>query len=342
VKLDAGTVRRFRWRSGGLDARLGHDALPAGAWAGLQDTAPRSGLLSLHARVEAVAPESWADAGLTQVWGPRLAVYVVRRADLGVFTLGRLPRDPQLRRRLERMAELVHRTLNGTAMGISELFPALGDRPGHAVRAACATGRFVLRWDARTNSVVPVDRPEIEPEQARYELARRYLHWLGPGTAETFGRWAGIDEGDARQTWNALAPELRPVEFGKGERAILAADADALSSADQPSGVDGVVRLLPPNDPYLWPDRGLLVDSAAQYAALYQPKGEAAGAISVDGTIVGVWARQQNRVTLRPWAPLSAATREAVTDAAQGFRGPIGRDITLTVDETVPYGQSQP
>ena len=42
-----------------LDQRLSANALAAAAHAGLQDTAPRAGLLSLHARVDGVAPDTW-------------------------------------------------------------------------------------------------------------------------------------------------------------------------------------------------------------------------------------------------------------------------------------------
>lgn len=61
------------------------------ARAGLQDSSPRSALLSLHARVEGIQPDAWRDPILAQVFGPRGAIYVVPRSDVGVFTLGLLP-----------------------------------------------------------------------------------------------------------------------------------------------------------------------------------------------------------------------------------------------------------
>ncbi|MDX1450371.1 MAG: hypothetical protein R3246_15080, partial [Acidimicrobiia bacterium] len=60
---------------------------------GLTDSMPRAALLSLHARVEAVEPETWEQPSLIQVWGPRFSVYVVAEQDRGVFTLGRHPDD---------------------------------------------------------------------------------------------------------------------------------------------------------------------------------------------------------------------------------------------------------
>jgi len=72
------------------------------ARAGLQDSSPRSALLSLHARVEGIQPDAWRDPILAQVFGPRGAIYVVPRSDVGVFTLGLLPRSGD---RMERINE---------------------------------------------------------------------------------------------------------------------------------------------------------------------------------------------------------------------------------------------
>lgn len=325
MRVEREQILRFRAWAGGLAERCSTSDLAGAARGGLQDTAPRSALLSLHARADGVTPHSWADERLAQVWGPRLAVYLVPRADYGVFTVGRLPRDPTHRRRLERVASAVQRELADGPRRVSALFPAVEDLPGHRVRAACATGRYLLRWDARVNVVVPVDRPDIDPEQARLELARRYLHWLGPSTWDGFARWAGVEENDARQTWRGLGAELVPVRYGSVERYALAADGPRL--ADPPPV--RAVRLLPPNDPYLARDRNLLVADAAEYDALYRPRGEAAGAIFVDGDMVGVWARQQNRVTLRPWRPLPVDVDELVRAAAHDLAGPMGKSIDL-------------
>src|SRR5439155_1469291 len=66
------------------------------AFAGLQDSAPRSAVLALHARVKDVSASAWRDPRFVQVWGPRGAVYVVPSRDVAVFTLGRSPRNPVL------------------------------------------------------------------------------------------------------------------------------------------------------------------------------------------------------------------------------------------------------
>ena len=56
---------------------------------------PRAALLSIHARVEGTGPSSWEDPSLVQLWGPRYSAYVVAARDLAIFSLGRLPDDPE-------------------------------------------------------------------------------------------------------------------------------------------------------------------------------------------------------------------------------------------------------
>src|SRR6187551_1355032 len=94
-ELSRAAILAYRRRVGALDARLpyGPDSLRQVAWAGLQDSVPRAALLAIHARVADTRPDSWEDPAFVQVWGPRLAVFVVAAGDHGIFTLGTLPDD---------------------------------------------------------------------------------------------------------------------------------------------------------------------------------------------------------------------------------------------------------
>ena len=86
-------VLRHRARVMHLDHRLPAGSFAAAAWGGLQDSIPRSGVLSLHARVEDTHSDSWEDPSVAQVWF-RGSDYIVPRPDAGIFTLGASPRDP--------------------------------------------------------------------------------------------------------------------------------------------------------------------------------------------------------------------------------------------------------
>ena len=125
-------VLAYRLRVNHLSGRrLPRGALVSAAHSGLQDGSPRSALLSLAARVEGVAPDDWRADGLTQVFGPRGAVYVVPQEDVGVFTLGLLPRASERVAAIGRAAEKVHEVLAGKSMRQADLVAALPEYRRH-------------------------------------------------------------------------------------------------------------------------------------------------------------------------------------------------------------------
>src|SRR3954469_15565870 len=180
-------VLAHRRRAGALDARLppGAESLRTAAWAGLQDSVPRAAVLSIHARVEGTQPSALEDPSLAQVWGPRFSAYVVAERDGAIFTLGRLPDDANGRGRAEDTAARLDAFLAGRTMSYGEAGRALGMNP-NALRYAAPTGTVRIRWDgARLPTIRTVPRPDLDPFAARCELARRFLHVLGPGTADS-------------------------------------------------------------------------------------------------------------------------------------------------------------
>ena len=253
-----------------LAERLPARSFGHAAFSGLQDTAPRAALLSLHARVDGVGPHDWEHPSLVQVWGPRSAVYLIPTEAFAAFTVGRMPRDPQL-------AARVHRVADEALAGAADPYRRTGS----------ATGRFRIRWDARTTELIPCDPPDVDPDEARVDLARRFLAWFGEALRPRFATWAGVSSADARET-------LRHV-------------------AEQPAvphlPATGV-RLLPYLDPFLW---GVPAPSSGAR--------ELSGALLVDGVSAGTWARQGAHVTLRPvpGAPIDRIVAEAETLA-----GPLG------------------
>ena len=89
------TPEQARWRrlvATNAAVRLSPGCFADAAAPGLQDSSPRSGQLALHARVEHVQPGAWEHPSLRQLWF-RGADYIVPADDLGLFTLGSLPRD---------------------------------------------------------------------------------------------------------------------------------------------------------------------------------------------------------------------------------------------------------
>lgn len=325
-------ILAFRRRVGALDERLPTRAssLKKAAWAGLQDSMPRAALLSIHARVERTRASSWEDSSLVQLWGPRYNVYVVARRDLAVFSLGRLPDDARVRRIAEDLAGRLHALLDGGRMTDREAGQALGE-PHNRLRYAALTGRVVMRWEgSRAPIVWTVPQPEVEPRDARLDLAHRYLHIFGPTTPEAFAQWAGIAVREGVATFNALHGSLTPVRTPLGDAWILSRDEPAYRADVRPAAP---ARLLPSGDAYFLlqgADRELLVPDAKHRGALWTPR-VWPGAVLVEGEIVGIWRRSRERVTIGVWKPLSRAAREAVEAEAAALplpdmRGPIVLD----------------
>jgi hypothetical protein len=156
-----------------------------------------------------------------------------------------------------------------------------------------------------------VPRPDIDPQNARVELARRYLHAYGAGTAASFAAWAGLKPEPASAAFEVLASSLIPVRTPIGDRWSSASDEPSLRQPG-PAGIGA--RLLPSGDPFylLWgADRSLLVPDPAYRSALWTSR-VWPGALMVDGEIVGTWRRSGAVVTAQTWRALTAVERDAV------------------------------
>ncbi|HEX3090566.1 MAG TPA: crosslink repair DNA glycosylase YcaQ family protein [Ilumatobacteraceae bacterium] len=326
LQVTRAQILAFRRRVGHLDERLapGSASLRAAAWAGLQDSMPRAGLLSMHARVEAVEPNTWEDPSLIQVWGPRFHVYLVAERDRAVFTLGRLPDLRSSRRVAEQTADQLEAFLDGRRMTFAAAGRAMGVPP-NTLRYAGPTGRVAMRWDgARQPTVWMVPPPSVDPVDARLELARRHLHVFGPATPETFAAWAGtgISPGRGRATFEALAESLTPVRTPLGDAWILTEDEEMLRTSIASAAAPA--RLLPSGDAYFLlqgAERELLVPDAGQRAELW-PTRVWPGAVLVDGEIAGTWRRAGAAVKVQAWRRLPSKARDAVELEAQSFPVP--------------------
>ena len=315
VAITRAHILAFRARATHLDEKLPIRSIAKAAWGGLQDSVPRSGVISMHARVEGTKADSWEHPSLVQIWFRGGADYIVPRGDVGIFTLGCLPRDRERVAELERLADDIHRVAEGRVTLVRDVAERLGHRsaadPLHP-RVSSTTGRVHIRWDASNIWVIPVGRPSIDPEDARRELARRFLHWYGPTTRQRLATWTGVKPADAAATWKAIESELAEVELDGDRRFMLGADLAALEGAEPIEGV----RLLPMDDPFTKFDRALLVpDEPLRRRALPVPgqsPGYAPGAVLVDGEIVGAWQRQQRKVTIRPFRKPGARVRAEI------------------------------
>ncbi len=320
LRVSRAQAVNYRLTVNNLSGRLPAGSYVAAAYAGLQDTAPRDALLGLHARVAACEPSAWEHPGLIQTYSPRRAVYVLPADDFGVFTIGRLPRDPVARQALEDRAEQACSQL------ASQPRPAPG-MPAH--RDVCATGRFAVRWTTSSIAIWEHPRPSIDTEAARLELCRRHVHAFGPTTRAAFAWWAGVSSRDARHTFDALAAELMPVDYEGHQAMILAADETTMRTAQPMRGV----RFLVASDLRIFgqDQAGLFVGPGLRrhtpLADTFHPNG-----LMINGSIGGSWGRRAGRVSVKASGPVRAAIRAAIRDEAESMPIP-GETVTMSLAE---------
>jgi hypothetical protein len=294
---------------------MGVSALRRAAWAGLQDSMPRAALLSIHARMAGTNPATWEHRSLVQLWGPRFNNYVIAAKDHAIFSLRRLPENAQRRARANDIASRLQAFLGGRRLPFGQAGQAIRGNP-NMLRYAASTGTVLMRWDGARQAVVwNVPAPDMDPRDARLELARRYLHVFGPATASSFAGWAGILPADAVVALAELSSELTPVRTPFGDAWILTEDEKAIRSKSQHPAP---ARLLPSGDTYylLWEDdRKLLVPETKHRAALWTTR-VWPGALLVAGEIVGTWRRSASAVSIEAWRRLSPVERKAVEGEA--------------------------
>jgi hypothetical protein len=161
---------------------------------------------------------------------------------------------PGPRRRAQDLAVRLAALLDGQPMPYTQAGKALGVHP-NSLRYAAQTGTVLVRWEGAGLPVVwIVPPPRLAPDEARLELARRYLHMYGPATPEAFGAWAGFGPRPGAVTFEALRPSLTPVRTPAGDGWILSRDETAGCGRGR-SGVPPAPRYPGPAHRPLVPER---------------------------------------------------------------------------------------
>lgn len=170
----------------------------------------------------------------------------------------------------------------------------------------------------------------MDAEEARRELARRFLRSLGPAGPTRFMRWAAVSAGDAKVTFDALADELVAVRWQDGSGFVLAEDADQLARADAVSATRFVAF---GGDPVLQPGEDLVAaDRSHRKAAL--PPWACTGLVLLDSRVAAAWGRIKGRLTILPLAPLNPDEKRRIE--AEAHRMPIPGAATETLWREAP------
>ena len=181
---------------------------------------------------------------------------------------------------------------------------------------------------------LPDGMPELPAEEARVELARRWLTSFGPGTAADLRWWTGWA---AVHVKRALAA-LKPVEVDlDGTPGLVLPDDLAPTPPPEPW-----VALLPALDPTAmgWAGRDWYLGPHA--ATLFDRSGNIGPTVWSDGRIVGGWAqRADGQVVYRLLEDVGTEKAAAVEEAAgrlakwigtvrvtPRFRTPLERELS--------------
>src|SRR6185436_6485012 len=223
------------------------------------------------------------------------------------------------RKRIQDIAARLQVALAGRRMTQSAAARTMEAKHANQLRHAALTGTVLIRWDgSRQPDIWNVPAHEMDPHEARLELARRYLHVFCPTPPEAFARWAGIGPLSGIAAFETLRKSLTQVRTPIGEAWILSRDEPLFRAAPGPAAP---ARLLPSGDTWFLlqgADRELLVPDERHRRALWTTR-VWPGALLVEGETVGTWRRAEHVLTIQPWRRLSRPQRDAVEAEASSL-----------------------
>jgi hypothetical protein len=167
------------------------------------------------------------------------------------------------------------------------------------------------------SSWLPETLPRPTADEARVELAERWLRAFGPATVDDLKWWSGLTLGQVRKALAALDVEDVDLDGAPG---IVLADDLAPTRAPRPW-----VALLPSLDPTTmgWQRRDWYLGGHGK--ALFDTNGNAGPTVWLDGRVVGGWAhRKSGEVVFRLLEDVGAAAADAVEAEAARLTAWLG------------------
>lgn len=159
-------------------------------------------------------------------------------------------------------------------------------------------------------------------EEALVELALRYFISHGPTTIADFAWWTGLPMPDAKVGFEAIKERL--IEEKVQDKSYWRSSSSPVAHIPAQQESTPSVYLLPGFDEFVlgYSDRSDFLE-AQHRKAIWGVNAVFAYTMLLDGQIVGTWKRAFRKggieLTLSPFAPLSPATRQAFTLAAQPY-----------------------
>jgi hypothetical protein len=218
-------------------------------------------------------------------------------------------------------------------MGVSTRVLFLLATEGRIVRARPlgAWTSTQYRW-APMDAWVPSDIEALSTDEARRELARRWLAAYGPGTPADLKWWTGWTGGQVKQVLAEIGAV--EVELDGGTAGAVLADDLAPVAAPEPW-----IALLPALDSTVmgWKERGWFLGD--HRATLFDRNGNAGPTVWSHGRVVGGWVqRAAGEVVVRLLEDIGADHADAATAAAAGLGRWLG-DVRIIPRFRTPLEQ---
>jgi hypothetical protein len=164
----------------------------------------------------------------------------------------------------------------------------------------------------------PAGHEQPPPDEAAAYTVSRYLAAFGPATRADVSQWSGVPIRDLAAGFEAL--RLRTFRDEQG-RELLDLPRAPLAPADAPAPP----RLLPRWDELLLAhkDRTRVLPDEYRKTVIHK-NGDVQQSFLVDGTVAGLWRRQDDRIVLEPFAPLPRGARRELENEAGRLHAWLG------------------
>lgn len=367
-------VHSWRLAQHGLSPRLNsRDVVQAVTrTAGIQAQVMSAAELALCTRVEGLSPQDvrsalWQDHTLVRTWAMRATLHLLSAKELPLYVAASdwqnnarwsnyfaefglspaqqeafllaiphvLEQGPLTRQQLAdavakhmgaaRAREFILSESWGTPLKPSAYRGELCFGPGQGQNATFMNPRvWIDNWQS------------LEPEQARQEMARRYLQAYGPATSDDFAFWLGYQKGRAKKLFQSIAEELEEVDVEGWQAFALRSTLPLMQSVEPVEGI----HLLPLFDAYTIgaPPRGREPLLAPAYKRqVFNLQGWAFAVVLVNGSIQGIWQhkmrRSQTVVKVNLFSLPAATIREGIEAEAERLSDFFKTKVSLEYEQ---------
>lgn len=221
---------------------------------------------------------------------------------------------PELRRQVLVGAGTKWEGVQGMSSRVLFLLAAEGRIARGRPRGSWISSQY--RW-APMEAWLPDRGPDPTVEEARTELARRWLRAFGPATLADLKWWTGLTMGEVKRAITPLGTV--EVEIDGGTGMVLPDDLEPVPAPEP------WAALLPALDPTVmgWQERGWYLGE--HRAALFDRSGNAGPSVWWEGRIVGAWAkRPDGEIAIRLLEDVGADAERAIECEAHRLAAWLG------------------